>query len=52
MLSAIVPLSLIAALGLAWIPERLRAPTWLPARMAYAGWLGTLVGSIVLSFLG
>jgi len=51
-LSAVVPLSACAALGLAWIPERLSGPRWRPVRSLYAGWLTTLVGSIILSFLG
>ena len=51
-LSAVVPLSACAALGLAWIPERLPGPRWRPVRSLYAGWLATLVGSIILSFLG
>ncbi len=51
-LSAIVPLSVVGALGLAWLLERLSTPGWLPVRMLYSGWLATLAGSLVLSFLG
>jgi hypothetical protein len=52
MLSGILPLALVASLGLAWIPERLSAPRWLPLRVLYSGWLGTLAFVIVMSFLG
>jgi len=51
-LSAIVPISIVAGLGLAWPLERLRGPRWLPVRMLYCGWLTSLAGSIVLTFLG
>lgn len=51
-LSAIVPLSVVAALGLAWVPERLTAPRWIAVRLLYWGWLGTLAGALGLSFLG
>jgi hypothetical protein len=51
-LSAIVPLALVAALGLAWLPERLIGRRWLPLRMLYSGWLCTLAAVLVLSFLG
>lgn len=51
-LSAVVPLSLIAGLGLPWVLERLSAPRWLFVRAIYCGWLGTLAGALVLAFLG
>jgi hypothetical protein len=51
-LSGVLPLALVAGLGLAWIPERLTAPRWLPLRVLYSGWLGTLACVIVMSFLG
>jgi hypothetical protein len=51
-LSGILPLSLVAGLGLAWIPERFSAPRWLPLRVLYWGWLGTLGAVILISFLG
>jgi len=51
-LSAIVPLCLVAALGLAWVFERLREPRWLFIRAIYCGWLGALAGALILSFLG
>ena len=51
-LCAIVPVSLIAGLGLSWLPERLVAPIWAPIRILYWGWLATLAGSLVLAFLG
>jgi hypothetical protein len=51
-LCAIVPLSIAAALGLAWLPERLTGPRWLAVRMLFSGWLTTLAGAIILSFLG
>ena len=50
-LSAIVPLSIVAALGLAWVPERL-AGRWPAASAIYSGWLGTLAATILLAFLG
>lgn len=52
-LAATLPLSLCAAEGLAWLPQRLldtRAA--LPALALYGGWLGTLGGVIVLAFAG
>ena len=51
-LSALLPLSLVASLGLAWVFERFPAPRWLWLRTLYCGWLGTLTGALVLSFLG
>lgn len=51
-LSAMVPLCIVASLGLAWVLERLPAPRWLFVRTIYCGWLGALAGAIVLAFLG
>jgi hypothetical protein len=51
-LAALVPLSLVAAVGLAWIPERLADPRLEPIRAVYFGWLGTLGCVIVASFIG
>jgi len=51
-LAALVPLSLVAAVGLAWIPERLVDPRLEPIRAVYFGWLGTLGCVIVASFIG
>jgi hypothetical protein len=50
-LSAVVPLSIVAGLGLAWALERLPDRAW-PLRMLYCGWLSMLAGSLVLAFLG
>lgn len=51
-LSAMVPICLVASLGLAWVFERFSAPRWLLLRTLYCGWLGSLGGALVLSFLG
>jgi hypothetical protein len=52
LLSAIVPLSLVASLGLAWLLETASSPRWVALRMIYCGWLATLAGALVLAFLG
>ena len=52
LLSTIVALSIAAALGIAWTFESLGDSKWLPIRMVYSGWLCTLAGAVVLSFLG
>lgn len=52
LLSAIVPLSLVAGLGLAWPLEKRSSGRWLPLQMIYCGWLTTLSGALVLAFLG
>jgi hypothetical protein len=51
-LAALVPLSLVGASGLAWIPERLVDPRLVPIRAVYFGWLGTLGCVIIASFIG
>ena len=50
-LASVLPLSLVSAEGLAWIPEQLTAPSQRPLRAIYFGFLGTLGGVIVGSFL-
>ncbi len=52
LLSAIVPLCLIAALGLGWVFERFSEPRWFFVQTIYCGWLGCLAGALILSFLG
>ena len=52
LLSATVPISIAGGLGLAWVFERLRSPRWIVVHTIFTGWLATLAGSIVLSFLG
>jgi hypothetical protein len=52
LLSTIVALSMVAALGMAWAYESLGDSKWMPLRMIYSGWLCTLGGAVVLSFLG
>ena len=52
LLSAIVPLCLISALGLSWVFERFSEPRWLFVQTIYCGWLGSLAGALILSFLG
>jgi hypothetical protein len=52
LLSTIVALSVVAALGMAWTYESLGDSKWMPLRMIYSGWLCTLGGAVVLSFLG
>ena len=49
-LSALLPLAFVGALGLAWPLERIPDRLW-PLRTVYAGWLGMLGGSIALAFL-
>ena len=51
-LSAVIPLALVTALGLAALPEALAAPRLQLVRAVYYGWLGALAGVLVLSFLG
>ena len=51
-LSALLPLSLVASLGLAWVFERFSETRWLLLRTLYCGWLATLGGALILSFLG
>ena len=51
-LSAVLPLSIAAALGLSLIPEYFAGPRFAAVRALYYGWLGTLAGALVLSFLG
>ncbi len=51
LLSATVPLSIFAALGLAWPLERLGGRA-AGLGVVYCGWLGTLSGAIALAFLG
>jgi hypothetical protein len=51
MLAAVLPLSIAAAEGLAWLPERLAGPQHSVTRAVYYGYLGTLAGVIVASFL-
>lgn len=50
-LSAIVPLSVFAGLGLSWPLEAIPDRAW-PLQTLYVGWLCTLVGSIAMAFLG
>ncbi len=51
-LAAALPLALISAEGLAFVPRRFDQPSARIARSAYFGWLGTLALVIVLAFLG
>jgi hypothetical protein len=51
-LSVVLPLSIAAALGLSLVPEHFAGPRFLAVRALYYGWLGTLAGVLVLSFLG
>jgi hypothetical protein len=51
-LAAVLPLSIVSAEGLAWLPRQLTGPHFTIVRVAYAGWLTTLAGTIVLAFLG
>jgi len=51
-LPALLPLALVGALGLAWVPERLRGAAWRPARAFYFGALTSLGMVLVLAFWG
>jgi len=51
-LPALLPLSLVGALGLAWLPERLRGEGLRPVRALYFGALLVLAAVLVLSFRG
>jgi len=51
-LGAVVPLSVLAGRGLAAPIEWLAGPDMALPRALYGGWLGLLVGLLVLSFLG
>jgi len=51
-LSAVLPLSIAAALGLSLVPEHFAGTRFLAVRALYFGWLGTLAGVLILSFLG
>lgn len=51
-LPALLPLALVAALGLAWLPEHLRGERLRPVRALYFGALLTLASVLALSFRG
>jgi ABC-type transport system involved in cytochrome c biogenesis permease subunit len=51
-LSAIVPLSLVAAAGLSLVPDALTGDRHRFLRALYYGWLGALAGCLGLSYLG
>ncbi len=51
-LSAVVPLSLVAGAGMSLIPEALSADRHRILRALYYGWLGALAGCLGLTYLG
>jgi hypothetical protein len=51
-LAAVLPLSIVAALGLSLVPDYFAGPRFVAVRALYYGWLGTLAGVLVLAFLG
>ncbi|MBW2274129.1 MAG: glycosyltransferase family 39 protein [Deltaproteobacteria bacterium] len=51
-LSAVVPLSLVAGAGLSLVPDALAGDRHRILRALYYGWLGTTAGCLALSYLG
>ncbi|TNF88501.1 MAG: hypothetical protein EP301_04815 [Gammaproteobacteria bacterium] len=51
-LSAIVPLAVVAASGLSLAPDLLKGKRYSILRALYYGWLGAAAGCIALSYLG
>jgi uncharacterized BrkB/YihY/UPF0761 family membrane protein len=51
-LSAIVPLSVVAGAGLSLVPDALGEDRHRVVRALYFGWLGALAGCLGLSYLG
>jgi hypothetical protein len=51
-LTAVTPLSLVAAMGLAELPKRAAGRNFAVLRGLYFGWLATAAGVLALSFIG